>query len=240
MDNLGIETPTTRTIPLGDYDLREEGDGMNFRGYAAVFNSFSDDLGGFREQIAPNAFDRSLNAAMNGKRTIKMFLNHNADIVLASTRGKTLKLSTDERGLLAEARLPNSEWGHSAAEAIRRGDIDSMSFGFQVEAKGDKWNDDNTERTLHAVRLWEVSPVTSWPAYAATTASVRHLAEEIGEEEEPLADAFRVLASQDDKLTPEQRELLLRAINARTDTPLISAEVAARLARLEARPAALL
>lgn len=237
-DILGIDTPTTRASamwPSEDFEIRTEGDGLTFRGYAAVFDSFSEDLGGFRERLAPGAFSRSIKSAATGKRDIKMFLNHNDDIVLASTRAKTLKLIEDERGLLAEANLPDNEWGRPVRDAVSRGDISTMSFGFQVEAKGDSWNTDHTERTLHAVRLWEVSPVTAWPAYPATTASVRHLAEVIGEDEEPLAVAFRVLVAEDEKLTPEQRDLLLRAINARTETPLISASLAERLARLEAR-----
>ena len=239
-DILGLEAPTVRVraFEAEDFEIREDSDGLTFRGYAAVFNSPSEDLGGFREFIQPGAFARSINASMNGKRSpIKMFLNHNQDIVLASTRAKTLSLSEDERGLVAEARLPANDQGRYVADAVSRGDIDSMSFGFQVDGgpKGERWSSDKTERTLLAVRLYEVSPVTGWPAYTATTASVRHLAEEIGEEEQPLADAVRVLFEQDVKLTPEQRDLLTRAINARTETPLISADLAARLARLEAR-----
>jgi hypothetical protein len=43
-----------------DFEVRAEGDGMSFTGYASVFNSPSEDLGGFVEYVAPGAFKRSL------------------------------------------------------------------------------------------------------------------------------------------------------------------------------------
>lgn len=212
--------------PDFDFEVRSVNDGLEFRGYAAVFDSPSQDLGGFRETIKPGAFTRSLNAAANGGRDIKMFLNHNQDVVLASTRARTLRLSEDARGLLAEATLPDSVWGHPVAEAIRRGDISAMSFGFVVPPKGDEWTPDHTQRTLHEVRLLEVSPVTGWPAYTATTASVRTLAEAIDWTD---ADSIRSVL---EGLTPEQREALTRHLVLDRPTPYVGQNVAAYRARL--------
>src|SRR5688572_8331853 len=78
------------TWPETELEFRAEadGDGLTFSGYAAVFDSLSDDLGGFREIIRPGAFGESLRA----RRDIKMFHNHNSDIVLASKKAGTLKL----------------------------------------------------------------------------------------------------------------------------------------------------
>jgi hypothetical protein len=42
------------------FEVRAEGDGMTFTGYASVFNSPSEDLGGFIEYVAPGAFKRIL------------------------------------------------------------------------------------------------------------------------------------------------------------------------------------
>jgi hypothetical protein len=61
------------------------------------------------------------------------------------------------------------------ATLLRRGDVDSMSFGFSVPRGGDAWSDDGQERELREVRLHEVSIVTGFPAYQATTATVRSL-----------------------------------------------------------------
>jgi phage head maturation protease len=41
--------------PDADFEIRAASDGLNFRGYAAVFDSPSEDLGGFTETIAPRA-----------------------------------------------------------------------------------------------------------------------------------------------------------------------------------------
>lgn len=224
---MSIEKPTGREVrvaadvwPLTDMEVRAEGDGLSFRGYAAVFNSKSEDLGGFRETIRPGAFSKTLGE----KRSIKMFLNHNTDVVLASTRKGTLSLTEDSKGLLAEASLPDNEWGRPVADAVRRGDIDSMSFGFQTVK--DSWSENLSNRELVEVRLFEVSPVTGWPAYTATSASVRELAELVEATPDELAEAFTVLRATDRTLTDEQHRLLIELINARTDRPVVGALLA--------------
>jgi HK97 family phage prohead protease len=156
-----------------NFELRmddAESDGMRFSGYAAVFNSESEPLP-FIETIAPGAFRRSLKS----RNEVKLFKNHNMDEVLASTRSKTLKLIEDEKGLLAEATLPDTTAGRDLAVLMKRGDVHSMSFGFSVPRGGDKYSDDGKTRTLKEIRLHEVSIVTGFPAYQSTTASVRSL-----------------------------------------------------------------
>jgi HK97 family phage prohead protease len=235
-----IVKPTGREVrvavdswPTADLEIRAEGDGMTFSGYAAVFNSWSEDMYGFREKIEPGAFARSLKR----DRNLRMFLNHNSDNVLATTKARTLSLSEDTKGLHVEAQLPDTQAGRDLSTLMKRGDVDSMSFGFQ--AIRDAWNEDLTERTLLEVRLFEVSPVTGWPAYPATTAMVRHLAEELDEAVEPLQAAFRVLADENGRLTVEQRDLLLRAINVRTDAPLVAPTLATYRAKFAARQASI-
>lgn len=147
-----------------------DGDGMTFVGYAARFNSKSEYLG-FYETIQPGAFTRTLKA----RNEVKAFLNHNTDIVLGSTRAKTLKLQQDDRGLLAEIRLPDTTAGRDLAVSVARGDVSGMSFGFSVPKGGDSWSADGQERTLKEIALVEVSPVTGFPAYSQTSASVRSM-----------------------------------------------------------------
>ena len=58
---------------------------------------------------------------------------------------------------------------------MQRKDVDSMSFGFTVPQGGDKWSNDGMQRQLTQIKLFEVSVVTGFPAYAATSATVRSL-----------------------------------------------------------------
>lgn len=216
----------------GDFQIRAEGDGMTFEGYAAVFNSDSNALPFWGiERIAPGAFAKSLSEARN----IRMFANHNSDMLLASTSNKTLRLSEDDTGLKVEADLPDTTLGRDLATLIKRGDVDSMSFGFIPVKYQTKTGKDGVDRTTHTeVRLMEVSPVTSWPAYDATSAFVRHLADLTDTAPEPLAEALRLLVDPDGKLTVEQRDLLLTAINARTDVPLVAPELVAITSKVQA------
>jgi hypothetical protein len=98
----------------------------------------------------------------------------------------------------------------------------------------DSWNEDLTSRELVEVRLFEVSPVTGWPAYPATSASVRELAETIEAEPDELAEAFAVLRDQSARLTTEQASLLTKLINARSDHPVRRVIADTRYAAFEA------
>ena len=162
----------TRRITVNEFELRDlgEGDGMAFTGYAAVFNSDSEPLP-FIERIAPGAFANSLGS----RNEIKMFVNHDTTRVLASKRAGTLRLSEDAHGLRVEADLPETTDGKDLAYLMKRGDVDSMSFGFSVPSGGDTWSPDGATRELREVRLHEVSIVTAFPAYTQTTAGVRSL-----------------------------------------------------------------
>lgn len=209
-----------REVTFSDIEMRKSEDNgsdyMSFRGYAAVFNSFSEDMG-FREIIMPGAFSKTLRS----RNQIRMFLNHNSDIVLASTRARTLRLQEDERGLLVEADLPDTTAGRDLSVLMRRGDVDSMSFGFSVPKGGDSWSDDGTVRTLTQVRLHEVSVVTGFPAYKDTTASVRTfeiLAERTNTNADELAEAITLLEN-GKELDDASASLLTEVVSKLRSTP---------------------
>jgi len=206
------ESLETRRIQINDFELREgpTGDGMSFTGYAAVFNSDSEPLP-FIERIAQGAFKKSLKSRM----PIKMYMNHDSSMLLASTRSKTLRLQEDSKGLLVEADLPDTTVGRDLSVLMKRGDVDSMSFGFSVPSGGDKWSDDGMSRELRQVRLHEVSVVTGFPAYTATSASVRSLdilAERTGVDADKLAEAITVLEA-GGTLSDESADLLSGAVS---------------------------
>lgn len=179
------EIRTTNT----QFEIRSEDDGMTFTGYASVFNSSSEDLGGFREFVAPGAFKRSLQS----RNEIKLLWNHDTNEPLASVRGGSLELTEDRYGLKVKARLPKTTRGRDVAELLRSKVIDSMSFGFNVIK--DTWSENGSVRTLESVRLHEVSIVT-FPAYSATTATVRSMQPTIDADE--LANALLKLESGED------------------------------------------
>ena len=158
------------------FALRAALDGEDSRivGHAAVFNADSLPLGDgwgetFIERIAPGAFRDSLKTD-----DIRALFNHDANFVLGRNRSSTLALSEDERGLAVDIDTPETNWARDLMRSMRRGDIDQMSFAFNVEK--DDWvydkKADTVTRTLLAVRLFDVSVVT-YPAYPQTDASVR-------------------------------------------------------------------
>ena len=150
---------------LETIELRQEGDGMTFSGYAAKFNSPSQPLP-FTEIIKPGAFKRSLAS----RNDVKLLWNHDSSQVLGSTRAGTLTLVEDAVGLRVTAKLPNTSAGRDAAELIKRGDVNAMSFGFSVPQGGDTWSEDGNTRELNSVRLFETS-IVAFPAYESTAGS---------------------------------------------------------------------
>jgi HK97 family phage prohead protease len=199
-------------VQITDFEIRETQEGMRFSGYAAVFNSPSEPLP-FREKIAPGAFRRSLDS----RNDIKLLWNHDTSEILASSRAKTLVLRETDRGLYTEALLPNTSRGRDTAELIRRGDVDSMSFGFSVPSGGDEWSADGTERTLKSVRLHEVS-IVAFPAYSGTAGltSVRGLdavAMRAEVDADALADAIMKI-EEGENLSAEDNAILSKAIHS--------------------------
>lgn len=138
-------------------------------GHAAVFNSASVDLGGFREIVAPGAFAETLVSD-----DIRALFNHDPSAVLGRNRSRTLRLQEDSRGLAFEIDLPDTQMARDLATSIERGDISGNSFGFQTVE--DRWErqEGGELRTLIKVRLFDVSPVT-YPAYPQTDVALRSL-----------------------------------------------------------------
>lgn len=164
-------------------------------GYAAVFNSESEDLGGFREVIRPGAFKKTI-----GEADVRALVNHDPSLVLGRSRANTLELKEDIHGLRVKIVPPATSYAHDLMESMRRGDIDQMSFGF--ETVRDEWHiaGDVITRTLLEVRLFDVSVVT-YPAYPQTSAQVRSHVSELQaqhaappQEGHPAADAAQAQA----------------------------------------------
>jgi HK97 family phage prohead protease len=144
-------------------------------GYAAVFDSQSEDLGYFcelREEIDPHAFD----SVMATNPDVRAFFNHDPDYVLGRTTAGTLRLSVDSRGLAYEIDPPDTQLARDLMVSMRRRDITGSSFGFIC--KRDQWTDNPdgsvTRRILEFDQLLDVSPVT-FPAYPASSSEANSL-----------------------------------------------------------------
>lgn len=155
-------------------------------GYAAKFNTRSENLGGtdwqFYETIAPGAFDDVL------LDDVRALFNHEAELILARSKNGvgTLKIGVDNVGLYYEFEAPDTQVGNDLLVSMRRGDIDQSSFSFMVDRDGQSivrtQDGDGPEiinRTITKFsRLLDVSPVT-YPAYLDTEVDARSLAEAV-------------------------------------------------------------
>ena len=162
-----------RTFDVQDLELRMDGDKPTVVGYGAVFNSMSNDLGGFREFIAPDAFEGRL------EDDVRFLVNHDANLILARTTNGTLRLSVDEKGLRYEADMPNTSTARDLMELLKNGTISQSSFAFTVEADSWEVKDGMNIRTIDKVsQLYDVSSVT-YPAYnqASSAVALRSLEE---------------------------------------------------------------
>lgn len=140
-------------------------------GYAAVYNTMSEDLGGWYETIAPGAFDGVMGDNCCCLR------NHEDDKLLGRTVSGTLRIESDSVGLRFECDLPNTSVGHDTAELVSRGDMPGCSFQYRVAPEGDSWDWSKPMpvRTVRKYsRLYDVGPVT-FPAYPDTSVEVRTL-----------------------------------------------------------------
>jgi len=170
------KTLERRIVPAGDFRvIRAAGDGpTKINGHAAKFDVLSEDLGGFRERIAPGAFAQTIKSG-----DVRALFNHDSNIVLGRNKAGTLRLSEDSAGLSFEIDAPQTQLVRDMVLApIERGDVSQCSFGFYTQQ--DKWakRDGEWERTLLEVELFDVSPVT-YPAYPSTDVAVRSLQEAI-------------------------------------------------------------
>ncbi|MGX9767182.1 phage major capsid protein [Lactiplantibacillus argentoratensis] len=144
-------------------DKQQDKQPKTIEGYALLFNSPSKDLGGFVEVIDPAALD---NVDLSN---VIMLDQHDYSKPLASVKAGTLKLDTDEKGLHFVATLDDSvSYANDAYQNVKSGNVDSMSFRFDVDDGGDEFTQDEDgkiTRTIKQVKdLFEVSTVTI-PAY---------------------------------------------------------------------------
>jgi hypothetical protein len=182
-ENRKSEEMERRFFPVTEFRAVTDDKGIrHIVGHAAVFNTLSEDMGGWRERILPGAFTRAIK-----ENDVRALWNHNSDIVLGrskNTKNRTLLLSEDNEGLGTDILPPDTQFVKDMVlTPIDRGDVDKMSFGFMVRVypdgtRGVRWVVENGEdiRELLDLELFDVSPVT-FPAYPDTEVGLRSLEE---------------------------------------------------------------
>lgn len=144
-------------------------DHRRLRGYAIVFNALSQNLGGFKEVIAPEAMDRTFTEAID----VRALVDHDSSKIIGRLRASTLEMVKDSTGLRVTIEPdPDISYARDIMLAVKRGDVSGMSFGFRMVE--DDWNyeDENLPiRTVLDMRVSEVSVVT-FPAYTQTDVQV--------------------------------------------------------------------
>ena len=144
-------------------------DTLLFTGYASVFNKpygVRDNKGVYDETISPGAFKKTLQE----QDDVRFLVNHDG-IPLARTSSGTLELEEDQYGLFVRAELdPTNPKVAEVASAMKRGDLNEMSFAFA--AVRDEFNQQGDERFVSEARLFDVSVVT-YPANPWAGAKLR-------------------------------------------------------------------
>lgn len=174
---------------------------MIVEGYALRFNTLSNDLGGFVEEISPEALKEA------DLSDVRCLIDHDSSKVLGRTTSETLELKVDDEGLYFRTQLPNTTYAKDLYENIRLGNINQCSFGFILDEDGDEFEkreDGLFKRTLRKIKsLFDVSIVT-YPAYNDTqVAPALRSIEQIKEQE--LAD---IKAKEQQEEIRKQTELL--------------------------------
>jgi HK97 family phage prohead protease len=159
-------------------------------GYAAVFDSPSQDLGGFTEIVKPGAFTRTLKSGPDPLALVQ----HMPQLVLGRRSAGTLRLSQDTRGLEFEIDVPDTTTARDLLVSVERGDVRGASFAFSTPKGGDAWNvrGENVIRELRDVDLHEIT-ITANPAYLDTSVARRALTGIAGHHPDRLGAVRRFL-----------------------------------------------
>lgn len=140
--------------------------GMFIEGYALKFDTWSENLGGFKETITKRALENT------DLSDVRCLVDHLPSQIIGRTTAGTLKLDIDDVGLRYRCQLPNTTFARDLYENMKLGNINQCSFGFMLNENGDEIRFDKDDgiykRTLTSIsKLTDVSVVT-YPAYKDT------------------------------------------------------------------------
>lgn len=156
-------------------EVRSEGDGLvRVSGYAAVFNKPTNIGDMFMEVVSPGAFTNALKRGDD----VEFLINHGGLPLARSTAGN-LRMTEDDHGLKIEADLDptDPDVARILPKMKRKGQLDQMSFAFQIPKGGQEWDepaDGLPVRRVTDTILYDVS-IVNRGAYPTTSIGLRSL-----------------------------------------------------------------
>jgi HK97 family phage prohead protease len=150
---------------------------VKISGFPIVFSETSVDLGGFVEQIRPEAVDTTL----RGKFDVVALVGHDSNKPLGRVSSRSLVLIKEPRGLEIDLFVdPDVTFAADVIRLITRGTAVGGSFGFV--AYNDAWSirDGMPFREIVDMAIREVSIGVTWPAYGGTRLKIGTPAQRTG------------------------------------------------------------
>nr|DAL66543.1 MAG TPA: prohead serine protease [Caudoviricetes sp.] len=104
---------------------------------------------------------------------VRLLYNHDVNKVPLAKTPKTMSLELDQAGLTFTATLPDTASAKEVYEAVKRGDLNGMSFAFTVPEGGDSYDAATNTRTISRIaKVYECS-VVPYAAYPTTSVEAR-------------------------------------------------------------------
>ncbi len=204
-----VEERVQRIFELRELNFVKDQEGT-IEGYAAVFDKWTNVGGYFEERIMKGAFTKV------SLEDVVFLVNHDmTKIPLARSRNNnknsTLYLEADEKGLKFKAVLDiegNSE-ARNLYSALKRGDIDGMSFGFLISKV--RWDDVASDLPKRSIvefsKVFEISAV-NLPQYKDTEIYARQNSESLESDKKALENVRSQLLDNNKNFELEKQKAL--------------------------------
>ena len=127
--------PNLRSATFDDLEMTRKNEGFRFVGHAGVYDeeALIDNIPGVgevREIVRRPAFEQVVSEIERDNVNIPFTIEHDETKVLATTRSKRLRLTSDAKGLGVEAELPPTSLSRDLYANYQAGIVTGMSYGF--------------------------------------------------------------------------------------------------------------
>lgn len=163
-----------KSIPY--FEIKDGKQGRTRKGIAAVFGN----IDSYGDRIMPGAFSKTI---AEGRSRVKHLWNHSFAHPPIAAIKELREVGRDELpaavleyapeatgGLFVAREYYKTDLADWVLQAIDTGDINEMSFGFDVVTSAEVTEDEKTIRELKEIKLFDTSDVL-WGANAATAAA---------------------------------------------------------------------